>query len=264
MGTLVWALGLASASAPPGVLTDGMWLGDVQGRVVREGDRWLFAPDHAVPRASGVAGSQSQLELLPSPAWQALTEDAVQGPEGRVLVSGQVETYRGRSYLFATSAAPLDTPRPAGQAGPNDPVRAQVGQVGDANGPASSRGDPNDPLEIPEQIRKRLAAYEATRRRPAQTAQVHAALRVLVDEVGLIVPGQGRVMFVTDSLGRNAMPRAFELLPCRTLESMERIQAQSPEPARFRVAGLVTEYRGRSCLLLHRAVREYHYGNLGR
>lgn len=264
VGGLVWALGLASASVPSGVvLTDGMWLGDVEGRLVRDGDRWLFCPAEPVRQASTVAGSGTTLELLPSPVWEAAAADAAQRPEGRALLSGQVEVYRGRSYLFATSAVPLGPAQSAGQADPNDPARLPVGQGADPNGPAYTLPDADDPLAIPEQIQKRLAAYEATRQRAPRTTQVPAGLRVLVDEVGLIVPGQGRVFFVTDALGQNAMPRAYELHPCRTLESMERVQSQSPEPARFRVSGLVTEHRGQSYLLPHRAVREYHYGNLG-
>ena len=272
MGWLAAALGLASASVPLGTPLDGMWLRDMEGRLVRDGERWLFVPADPARQGSTVIGSGRILELLPSSVLEAVAAGPAQRPEARYLLSGQVQVYRDRSYLFATAASLLNPPPASGQADANDPVTLKVRQGTDPNrstlagatgaGPEPAEGA--DPLAIPAEIQKRLAEYEVTRQRSTGTALIPVGLHVLVDEVGLIVPSQGKVFFVTDPLGLNAMPSVFELLPCRTLESMERVQSQSPEPARFRVAGLVTEYRRKPCLLLHRAVHEYDYGNLGR
>jgi hypothetical protein len=255
VGVAAWC-GLAASQTSPGVLPDGSPLKGVEGRLSKSGDRWLFELGTAVRQGPTLLDRGPTLEVLPSAVLEAL----VAGPPDRVRLSGQVQTYRGRNYVFVTSFAPLAAA---------DANTAPLPPPGPARDPNQASGPPPggkaDPLAIPESIQKKLAAYQATRQRSAKPAPVAAAIpQVVVDEVGLIVHGQERTFFVTDSLGQNAMPRVFDLLPCGTLESMEHVQSQAAEPVRFRVAGLVTEYQGRSCLLLHRAVREHDYGNFGR
>jgi hypothetical protein len=250
----------AVSQTGPQPLPDGSLVKGVEGRLSKDGDRWLLELETPVGQGPTALNKGTALELLPSAVLEALVADAADGPQRRYRLSGQVETYRGRVYLFPTSFVPL----------------ASIAT--DANGVAASRShqDPNRPpspavagpadrLAIPEQIQKRLADYQAARQRSWRGRTVPPSrLQVLLDQVGVVVQDQQRTFFVTDGLGQNAMARVFEVLPCATLESMERLQLQAPEPVRFRVGGLLTEYQGRSCVLLHRAVREYDYGNLGR
>jgi len=242
---------LAASQTGPAVPPDGSLLKEAEGRLIRDNGRWLFE----VQTPGIVPGKGKALDLLPSATLEALVADAAQRPEGRYRLSGQVETYHGRTYLFVTSFMPLT----AGEADSNSVGTPLARQ--DPN-PAPGKGDP---LAIPEQIQKQLADYQAARQRSAKgTTTAPASLLVLLDQVGLLVQDQQRAFFVKDGLGQNATPGVFEVLPSATLESMERLQLQVPEPVRFRVGGLVTEYQGQSYLLLHRAVREYDYGNFGR
>ena len=48
------------------------------------------------------------------------------------------------------------------------------------------------------------------------------------------------------------------------LELTELTQAAIPQPVRFKIAGLVTKYKGEKYLLLHRANRVYNHGNFAR
>lgn len=257
----VWS-SLAVSQTGPAALPDGSLLRGVEGRLSRDGDRWLLEPETPVRQGPATPDKGTALELLPSAVLEALVADAAGRPEGRYRLSGQVETYRGRAYLFATSFVPL------------------ASSVTDSNGVASpvprQGEDPNriprpvaagkgDRLAIPEQIERRLADYQAARQRSASGRTIPSStLRVLLDLVGVIVQDQQRTFFVADGLGQNAMARVFEVLPCGTLESMERLQSQVLDPVRFCVSGWLTEYQGRSCLLPHRAAREYDYGNFGR
>lgn len=71
-------------------------------------------------------------------------------------------------------------------------------------------------------------------------------------------------MFVLDALGRNVRPVSLRLLPCEALELAELAQSVIPEPVRFKIAGIVTKYKGEKYLLLQKATRIYSHGNFAR
>jgi hypothetical protein len=71
-------------------------------------------------------------------------------------------------------------------------------------------------------------------------------------------------VFVLDALGRDVEQISFQLLPCQTLQQAHSQQAGQPEPLRFKIAGIVTKYKGKHFLLLQRATPVYSYGNFAR
>jgi hypothetical protein len=72
-------------------------------------------------------------------------------------------------------------------------------------------------------------------------------------------------VFVLDGLGRNIQQQIrLQLLPCLALEQAEHEQAAQPERLRFKIAGIVTQYKGQHYLLLQRATIAYNYGNFNR
>jgi hypothetical protein len=252
---------LAASQTGSGTLPDGSLVQGVEGRLSKDGDRWRLELETRVRHGTKILDKGTALELLPSGALENLVADAGQRPGDRYRLSGQVATYRGWCTLFATSFLPLAAETPDAN-GPS--LLPNPGQDPNRT-PGSALPGKGDRLAIPESIQKRLTDYQAHRQRAiGGTTRAPSRLQVLLDQVGVVVRDQQKTFFVTDRLGQNAMAKALEILPCGTLESMERVQSQSPEPVRFRIAGLVTEYEGGTYLLLHRAVREYDYGNLGR
>jgi hypothetical protein len=254
--------GAATSQAGPALLPDGSLLKGAQGWLTRSGDRWLLELETEIRQGPVLLEKGRTLEILPSASLEALVAAAARRPGDRYRVTGQVQTYHGGNTLFLLSYVPLAA-RESDPNGPKTPPVDQADEPNHATGVGSAAK--GDPLAIPEQIQRRLATYRATRQRSGVTAPAQAPVpQILLDQVGLVIRDQGRAFFVTDGLGQNTLSKVFDLLPSGTLESMEHIQSQAAEPVRFRVSGLVTEYRGRSCLLLHRAVREHTYGNLGR
>ncbi|MHC4216580.1 MAG: hypothetical protein ACYSWP_24810 [Planctomycetota bacterium] len=75
---------------------------------------------------------------------------------------------------------------------------------------------------------------------------------------------QLNLSFSFDSFGRAIDPNSLILLPCETLQNVERKQSEELEPLRYRVTGIVTKYRENKYLLLQRATRVYSHQNLGR
>jgi hypothetical protein len=241
---------------------DGRLIKAAEGRLVQSGDRWLLELEAAIRQGPLVLEKGKTLEILPSATLEALTAAATQRPADRVRLSGQIQTYHGRNYLFVLSFVSLATTAAEAEANSVPPPAADRDPNREPAPAAAAKGDP---LSIPESIQKRLAAYQAARRlAPPTTAPTPAAPQALLDQVGRILQDQGKTFFVADGLGQNAVSSVFELLPSGTLESMERVQSQTPEPVRFRVAGLATPYRQHRYLLIQRANLEHSYGNFGR
>jgi hypothetical protein len=87
---------------------------------------------------------------------------------------------------------------------------------------------------------------------------------VIIDRFAIFTEQQnGEFSFVLDAFGRNVPTAQFKLLPCEALEMSELIKSVSLEPARFKIAGIVTKYKGNKYLLLQKATRTYSQGNFG-
>jgi hypothetical protein len=143
--------------------------------------------------------------------------------------------------------------------------------------------DPNDVLSMPKEITEKL---RARRERTADTlrqipdsneisiekgeitvTQRHrqSSDSIFVDRTGFLGKrDEGGLLFVPEALGRNVQKLSFNLLPCAALELTELKQAAEPERLRFKIAGIMTKYKGKNYLLLEKATRTYSHGNFGR
>lgn len=255
-------------SVIPKLLPEGTVLDSVDGAIVRadSNDVWRFEVTRDVNDTDVQLPAGTWFELLPSVTLGDLLVDANDRMTPRYRLTGQVTLYRQTNFLLAGYYLPLsklkDPNEPAGREASPEPAEAAARAAQDAR---------PDEMAVPPEILERLRDRRAVRgpQRQRRDKAVRAAgpkrvpNRVLVDTVGFIEQRQGRLEFVPDALGRNVSDLQYELLPCRALEEVERRMAASPERIRFKVAGLVTGYRGKKYLLLQRVIREYNHGNFG-
>ena len=126
--------------------------------------------------------------------------------------------------------------------------------------------------EVPKEIIEMLKAKRTTpgqrlKRQQAMIKGRKATKRnyILANRTGFIRESGRKLDFVLDALGLNIQPAGggLRLLPCQALESAEREQSTEPDPIRFKMAGIVTEYKSNKYLLLQRATRTYSHGNFG-
>ncbi|MBA7686385.1 hypothetical protein ES703_94829 [subsurface metagenome] len=66
--------------------------------------------------------------------------------------------------------------------------------------------------------------------------------------------GRTQWEFIFDALGRNVQQIILRLLPCQALESAENRQSAEVDPLRFKIAGILTKYKGNHYLLLERMI----------
>jgi hypothetical protein len=293
-------LGAEPKSATP-LLRDGFVFDGVDGNLIRpySNDVWFFELTSDVNDYGAAVKAGTQLELLPSSTLEKMIADKkTRTTAAYRLWSSRVTRYKGKNFIFPGYFRPLSTAEksqpPQGheasggesQGRPQEPNQVRSGQ------PRENRlelDEPNDVLSMPREfIEKIRAGREKTpvsaqpiadsneisvdKSKPTTAENLpdiqsysRSTDSVYVDRTGFLI-GQhdGRLMFVPDALGRNVQKLSFHLLPCAMLELTELKQAAEPEKIRFKIAGIITKYKGENYLLLEKAARAYSYGNFGR
>jgi hypothetical protein len=284
---LVFFTGVVSATAGFGaeitrktpLLRDGFVLNGVDGNLVGpdSNDVWFFELSSDVNDYRTVIKAGTRLELLPSLALEKMTaEKKMRTTTSYRLWNSKVTKYKGKNYIFPNFFLPVSKTKKKPQ--------KQDGSTDTANEPEPGRepavDDPNDvlvmPKEIIEKLRLERSAPSVLRSAKNTEHSTRNAVRkdsirerrtnsVFVGRAGFLInPDEGRLIFVPDALGRNVQKLSLNLLPCAALELTELKQAAEPEPLRFKIAGIMTKYKGKNYLLLEKATRTYSHGNFGR
>jgi len=226
-----------------------------------------FSADVNDLRAKAPAGTT--LELLPSSTLEKLIADVNERSANTYRLSGWVTKCKGRNFIFPIHFLPVSTIIK------QQPQTEQKSKEGSQNTPEKESeqpavSEPNDLLAMPKEIMERLKAgriarLPTPRRTPMTKKVVLEQDSILADRSAFLVKKKdGRLVFILDALGRNTRPVSLKLLPCEALELAELTQSAIPEPVRFKIAGIVTKYKGEKYLLLHRAARIYSHGNFVR
>jgi hypothetical protein len=264
------------------LLRDGFVMMGVDGNLIGpdSNDVWFFELTTDVNDYRTVIKAGTRLELLPSSALEKMTtEKKLRTTAAYRLWNSRVTKYKGRNFIFPNFFLPLGKVK--------KPQQKQDSSTDAATEPEPGRelavDDPNDVLSMPQEIIEKL---RARREKTADTQQLipdsneisteegklpvtqryrQSSDSVFVDRTALLVElEEGHLTFVPDALGRNVQKLSLHLLPCAALELTELKQAAKPEPLRFKIAGIITKYKGNNYLLLEKATRTYSHGNFGR
>jgi hypothetical protein len=87
---------------------------------------------------------------------------------------------------------------------------------------------------------------------------------MIVDRYGVMTlsGAEGSWTFRFDGLGQSVGLISFRLLPCQVLEGMETERRPSDlSPIRYRIAGVLTKFKGQYYILPSRVIRAYNNGN---
>jgi hypothetical protein len=214
---------------------------------------------------------------------------------------GRVTRYKSKNFIFPIYFLPLGKlPQPAQASQTQEPPPQESAPAPDngVRGPAEvpstkQRGpedinEPNDVLNIPQEIIGKLRTRRIAQPAVSAPEEVNAVEQkptvaegregrpepekgrefkqdsILADRTALLVKqDDGQLVFVLDALGLNTPDVSLLVLPCEALELTEQRQSAEPEPVPFKIAGIMTKYKGKYYLLLQKATRVYGYGNFG-
>jgi len=278
MSVVPAASGLGVQRARETLLRDGFALIGIDGKLVRQdsgalikrqskldwcGSGWFFELDSEVSDYRARARAGTKLELLPSSALEKMIADVNERSAVAYRLWGWTTKYKGNNYIFPNYFLPIGKiSRPQSQTPQKGRKPTEKRSAKDDKlQPAVS--EPNDLLTIPREVMEKLEARKIVR--PKQLSRAPQQNSILADRSAFLVrQADGRPVFVLDAFGRNVKPVSLRLLPCEVLELAERRQSAVPEPVRFKIAGIMTRYKGRDYLLLQKATRVYSHQNFDR
>ncbi len=277
-----------AGTARKSLLRDGFILAGVNGKLTRQDSndgcqRWFFELDSQLSDDKGRVKAGASLELLPSATLEKITADAQKRSTKNYVLWGKVTKYENTNFIFPIYFLPFSKIKPS-------PSPTPTSQKPRQKEPELTINEPNDELAIPQEIMAKLkttqilrtgkltpaqdAAFAINRKMETRQPQKRLELKhdsILVDRTGFIrdsghqARGTGyEVSFVLDALGRNVRQTSFGLLPCEALERAQLKQSAEVDPLRFKIAGILTQYKGIRYLLLERARRVYSHQNFGR
>ncbi len=255
---------------------------------------WFFEFSTDVNDYRGRASAGTRLELLASSELEKMIADVNERSAASYRLWGWVTKYKGRNFIFPNYFFPLGKrSRPQSQTPPKASQKVQRPTEGlsikeSKQQPVVARprrdrpavSEPNDVLAIPQEIVEKLKAGRIVRseklgRTPktkkgvgdsASAKKVQSEKdSILADRTAFLSKhDDGRIVFVLDAFGRNVRPVSLRQLPCEVLELAEQKQSAVPEPVRFKIAGIMTKYKGENYLLLQKATRVYSHQNFDR
>ena len=258
------------------ILRDGFAVTGIVGKLTAPGsdsnDIWLFelAAELSDNRSRIAAGGT--VELLPSSALEKMIADASEHSEKTFRLWGEITEYKGRNFIFPLFSLPvsiINEPEPSTQ---------------NKQRPWIAINEPNDVLAIPQEIVDKLGKKRAVRtvklrgtpntinvrskdpnnRRQKQDFILSNRTAFLVEQADSSILKICNSKFVLDALGRGLARRVLPALPCKALERAEKKQLSEPDPMRFKISGVVTEYKGRHYLLCQKAVWVHSHENFPR
>ncbi|MBN1391218.1 MAG: hypothetical protein JW947_00270 [Sedimentisphaerales bacterium] len=236
------------AGAP---LRDGFGLNGVDGKLTTSEGKWLFEFESAVSDEIGRIKAGGTVELLPSTALEKITGDAEKHSGANYRLWGNVTKYKGSNFIFPIYFLPVS------------PVE-EPAEVKESSETKIAINEPNDTLAIPEEIVKKLKSRRVLRQEEIKEGMQLKQDYVITDRTALLDTGpDGKPLVVLDAIGRNIPTISFRLLPCEVLERAQSEQSVVADPVRFKIAGILTQYKGTYYLLLQKATRAYSHENFG-
>ncbi len=247
--------GAAKKDAPALIVEEGAFIDGVEGLLKKEPktDLWQFVPDEPIEITDKITvPAGTPLKMLPCSVLEQMTTLAGEENQLRVELSALFTQYKHGNHLFSVFFLPIKdgdtqpepTPEPDGDKAEN------------------TEPEPQEPESIiPTEILKQIKANKAPDlKKFQQIAEVTGDIH-LIGRAGFLSKTNGRYIFSPDAFGRNIDDKQFLLLSNSMLATAEKEIASEPGRERYNVSGLVTEYKGKTYMLLRRASRTYTHGN---
>jgi hypothetical protein len=257
----IFLAGPLPASEQPPLLPEGLEFRQVEGtaRLHERTRAWRFVTAKTLTEKKLTVPEGTELTILPGSALDKVIAYAAQASTVSLRIDAVITQYRKTNFLFLFDAAPLTAAAPApAPVQPAEPPKEETANI------IRMASDPNESSVIPPEILQRMLPKQRTdfaRMEEAARQTEFVGDTMIVSRTGRFLRRQAGSEFVLDGFGRGISGRSFALLPCKTLEQVEKQISQSLGPIRYRVSGVVTTFRGKQFLLLQGAVRTYTHGN---
>lgn len=273
--TLVFGAGTTRRA----LLTDGFALKGLDGRVSCPDDKdmWSFELESDVNDDGNIVKAGTDLQLLFSSTLEKVAEDLKVRSGADYRLWGRATKYKDENFIFPFYFLPLSKIKQS----QSDSLQttSEPKSLAEKQEAQPIINEPNDVLAIPLEVIEKLRTRRIDPARwpgrgtepiiqPPQIETVEHKVQqdfILADRTAILErQNDGQFVFVLDALGQNVSEGSLRLLPCEALELAENMPSTELEPMRFKIAGIITEYKGNKFLLLQKITQVYSYGNFGR
>lgn len=217
-------------------------------------DVWSFTCDSDIKMTEKrQVPAGEPIQILPCSVLEQMSKLAGDERRLRVRLSALFTEYKHMNYLYAVYFLPLAEDGQVAEIEPQEQPDTQEGK----SQADSGREDSIIPQEILSQIRKNEAPdLEKFQQIAAVTGDMN-----MIDRTGYLRYENHVHSFQLDAFGMNKGRQNVLLLPNHVLEEIRKRLARTPGRQRYMVSGLVTVYKGKTYMLVRRAVRTYTQGN---
>lgn len=260
----VWSLGCI-APLDAALLPEGFVLNGVSGLAVKDepSDGWRFVPSTELVYMKTVVEKGTPYPILSSNGCDQIRTIAKDKTEIPVRVWGILTQYNKKNYLFPIQILPLLTPTPH----PAEPEQKSAASAGPDAVSADPNGEDVISAELLAILRSQprvdlaqLGEAATALETPADANGFEAREFSLIGKSGYVKLGQTNY-FIPDAFGRKIETDSYILLPCLTLETVEKKLSKGFGKYRYNVSGIISRYQGSNYLLLYRAERTYSNRN---
>jgi len=266
-----------SAENTSTLLVEGFLFDYVEGEVSRDGQRWLFRPDVDLTDGRGTLKAADPIQLLPCGTLEKIEAYAKDSKEPvAIRLRGTVTKYSNK-YLLRKRFKDIKLEKKYLKENlveknflfPMDFLPLSAAKIEKPKAKKPSDDKPSDTKPEVKQSDSIIPADIMTMLKPKRVINLTKMKKVLdiendvmlADRTGFIVRKNNRKILTLDGLGRRVDGMSFELLPCEGLQFAEKLDFRDAGRKRYRIAGIVTKYKGEYYMLLSRAVRTYNHGN---
>lgn len=265
--TVFLSCAASAGSARQTPLRDGFGLTGVYGKISNTGGKWFFEFDSNVSDDTGRIRTGSVVELLPSAALEKITADVQKRSDAYYRLWGNVTKYRGSNFIFPIYFLPVsaadDQIELEGSSTP--PLSEGRGSTSQQRKAKIAINEPNDVLAIPDEIIGKLETRRILRHEQLKKGLQLKQDFILANRTAVLSSSaDGEPEVTLEALGRNIPQVSFRPLLCETLQRAQNEQSIEADPVRFKIAGILTQYKGEYYLLLQKATRTYSHENFGR
>ncbi|MHC5213901.1 MAG: hypothetical protein ACYSOO_04855 [Planctomycetota bacterium] len=247
--------GAAQKDTPAEMVEEGAFFDSVAGLLKKEPktDDWQFVPDEPIVITEKVTvPAGAPLKMLPCSVLEQMTGLAGEENQLGVELSALFTRYKHSNYLFSVFFLPIKD----GVAQP-EPTPEPDDDKTENTQPEAQEPESIIPTEILTQMKANKAPDLKKFQQIAEvTGDIH-----LIGRAGFLSKTDTGYTFSPDAFGRNIDSKHFLLLGNSMLATAEKQMAREPGRERYNVSGLVTEYQGKTYMLLRRASRTYTHGN---
>ena len=244
--------GATQKPTPSVIVDEGAFIDGVEGLLKKEPhtDLWQFVPDEPIVITEEITvPAGTPLMMLPCSVLEQITSLAGEENQLRLELSALFTQYKHSNSLFSVFFLPIQEPDPQPEPEPKDEPKE--------NEPEPEESDSIIPTAILKQMKENKAPDLKKFQQIAEvTGDIH-----LIGRAGFLSKTNGSFIFSPDAFGRNIDSTEFLLLPNSMLATAEKEIAAEPGRERYNVSGLLTEYKGKTYMLLRRASRTYTHGN---